>query len=300
MLNASTILLEYVCPAFGALTANLMFFAPVRDVRESAVHGDGLGSLNPTPWAFMLGNTFGWVAYGLMLQNIFVFVGNAPGLLVSIWLNLQAVKLQYESFRRNEWKRSIAKALRQQEKSQITRDGTNNAVGESTVLSTAPSATIIGALPSNDSKDLVAFISDMPTQSLIPPQSHDAFVLANASLWVVVLAILSFGGFTSNTREFVVGMVTNALCVVFYASPLSTIGQVLKQRNASTIHIPTMITNTCNGFFWAAYGFTVSDHFISVPNSLGAALGVIQILLCLVFPRQVVKEATPGVASDEP
>jgi hypothetical protein len=62
---------------------------------------------------------------------------------------------------------------------------------------------------------------------------------------------------------------------------------VLKTKNSSTIHIPTIFTNTANGVFWAAYGVAILDPFIAVPNALGAGLGVIQHLLCMMFPRSI-------------
>jgi solute carrier family 50 protein (sugar transporter) len=47
-----------------------------------------------------------------------------------------------------------------------------------------------------------------------------------------------------------------------------------------------MITNTLNGIFWTAYGLAILDPFIYVPNGLGAVLGAVQILLCVIFPRR--------------
>ena len=43
----------------------------------------------------MLGNTIGWLAYSFVTDNLFVFFANAPGLLISIFLNVGAMKLQY-------------------------------------------------------------------------------------------------------------------------------------------------------------------------------------------------------------
>ena len=52
------------------------------------------------------------------------------------------------------------------------------------------------------------------------------------------------------------------------------------------------MTNTFNGAFWAAYGLAVQNWFIAVPNLLGASLGGVQALLCLVFPRNA-NDETP-------
>jgi solute carrier family 50 (sugar transporter) len=46
----------------------------------------------------MMGNCLGWVAYSVLTNDLFVFVSNAPGLLLSVWLNMGAAKLQYQEF----------------------------------------------------------------------------------------------------------------------------------------------------------------------------------------------------------
>jgi len=43
----------------------------------------------------MTGNTVGWLAYSFLTSDPFVFFANAPGLLLSLWLNFGAAKLQY-------------------------------------------------------------------------------------------------------------------------------------------------------------------------------------------------------------
>jgi len=105
--------------------------------------------------------------------------------------------------------------------------------------------------------------------------------------WAAVSSVVGFGkSFSPTTSQYIVGIATNIILVFFYGAPLSTIFTVLKTKSSATIHIPTALTNTLNGVFWAAFGIAVFDLFIAVPNGLGAILGGIQILLCLVFPRK--------------
>ena len=47
----------------------------------------------------------------------------------------------------------------------------------------------------------------------------------------------------------------------------------------------SMIFSLMNGALWLTYGYVVSDPFIAVPNGFGAALGIVQVALCLLFPR---------------
>ena len=121
----------------------------------------------------------------------------------------------------------------------------------------------------------------------VAPAPHDTLVMANVIVWLALAALIGFASnFSDRTNEMIVGVSVNLNLVVFYGAPLSTIWTVLTTRSSSSIHIRTMLTNTFNGIFWSAYGIAISDLFIAVPNSLGAALGVVQILLCVLFPRK--------------
>ncbi|EJK53674.1 hypothetical protein THAOC_26838 [Thalassiosira oceanica] len=90
----ASILEEHVCPVIGAILSTLTFAAPIRTLAECLKDGD-MKSVNGTPWIFMTGNTIGWLAYSYVTLDIYVFLANAPGLMISIWLNFGAMKLQY-------------------------------------------------------------------------------------------------------------------------------------------------------------------------------------------------------------
>jgi solute carrier family 50 (sugar transporter) len=206
-------------------------------------------------------------------QDLFIFFANAPGMLMAVWLNLQAVKLQYDSFRSQETRKSIIQALEHE-------------------ISTSSEVFLLDN--SAPSSVLSRIVSKVTAPAMNAPALHDYIVMLNAVVWLAVVAIISYGtAFTSTTREYIVGITVNLNLVIFYASPLFVIWTVLQQRNSISIHIPTMVTNTLNGSFWAAYGIAILDPFIAVPNGLGASLGGIQILLCLLFPRRAEADESP-------
>ena len=230
----------------------------------------------PTPWAFMLGNCFGWLTYSVLIQNLFVFFGNAPGLCISLWLNLQASKMQYETFRSNEWKALLVSKLEQKHTTVETGDDAASPLAQSSSTGS----------PEHDNNILIDL-------TLVPkkmaPAPHDHLVLLNVVFWLAIVSLLSFSKAASlsddTTQKWIVGMAVNFNLLVFYAAPLSTIWTVLKMRSAATIHVPTMLTNTFNGCFWGAYGVAIFDWFIAVPNVLGAMLGAVQIVLYVLFSR---------------
>jgi Sugar efflux transporter for intercellular exchange len=199
---------------------------------------------------------------------------------MSIWLNLQAVKLQYDSFRSQETRKSMLVALEE------VRDREMNTT-EFLLDSKEHDTALENDFAKHMLPHITQIVSKVTAPAMIAPAHHDKLVMANAIVWLIVIAIISYGSaLTDSTNEFIVGVTVNLNLVVFYASPLFVIWTVIKNRNSSSIHIPTMVTNTLNGSFWAAYGIAILDPFISVPNGLGASLGGVQIALCLLFPRK--------------
>lgn len=143
---------------------------------------------------------------------------------------------------------------------------------------------------------------EVSTQQTPAPAAHEHLVVGIVFAWMVVIAILSFGtSFSSDTRQFIVGIVVNVNLCFFYGAPLSTIWTVLTTRSSASIHAWTMGTNTLNSSFWTAYGIAVKDPFIWVPNGLGAVLGIFQFILCILFPRNLsAKEQQDDDDGDEP
>jgi solute carrier family 50 (sugar transporter) len=264
MTSARIVILEYVCPTLGCIMGNIMFFAPYRDVKKAVEIGN-LGDLNPTPWGFMLGNCLGWVAYSYILQNLFIFFANAPGFLLSVWLNMCAIKIKYEGHRAQAMRQSFVSFLQQSRTADFQSE-------EDTAWQKAV--------------DLGRVVVQVTSQQTPAPAAHEKLVVGMVLAWLAVISVIMFGNFQGDTNQLICGFVVNVNLLFFYGAPLSTIAQVLKQKNSVSIHLPTMITNTANGSFWTAYGVAVMDPFIFVPNGIGALLGVIQFLLCLVFPRK--------------
>ena len=123
MPSASFIILEWVCPIIGVLLCNFQSVAPWADLNTAVRNAQGLNGLNPTPWAFMLGNHLGWVAYGLLANNYFIFFADGPGLIVAFWLNFGAVKLMYSSHHQKQTRQSLVAFLQEKDmKREIERE----------------------------------------------------------------------------------------------------------------------------------------------------------------------------------
>ncbi len=113
--RAATIILNHVCPIIGIVFANYMFLAPLKDLDTAVKNAQGLNGLNPTPWAFMLGNCLGWTAYALLSKDYYLFLADAPGFLIACWLNLGAIKLMYSAHHQKETRKSLVAFLQKNE-----------------------------------------------------------------------------------------------------------------------------------------------------------------------------------------
>lgn len=266
------IILEYVFPAIGIIIGNVMFSAPYRDLKRSIDRGH-IGDLNPTPWAFMLGNCLGWVTYSVLRQNLWIFVGNCPGMLLSVWLNLGAAKLLYQRHHSQSMRESFVHFLKEKH-------------SEQGLSSQQPPQEESSQDPSNVT-DWAKLVWGVTSQTRPAPAPHETLVLAIVIVWTACLSLICFAqAFDGRTRELIVGCLVNLNLVFFYGAPLSTIWKVLREGNSASIHLPTMLTNTVNGTFWGVYGLAILDPFVYVPNGIGTALGVVQIFLVATFPRR--------------
>jgi solute carrier family 50 protein (sugar transporter) len=294
MLSAKVIILEYVFPGLGLLLSNWMFFTPYLDVKK-AVQKGSLGNLNPTPWAFMLGNCLGWCTYAILTDNLWIFFGNVPGLVLSIWLNMGAAKLQYQNYRATEMRKSFVSYLEKDYVSSrqqfvLSKPNEDNDDDETTTRTDGPFSL-------QKALDFGKIVWDVTAQNIEAPAPHEQITLVIAVVWLAVISLVCWAHFDQSVNELIIGCVADLNTVFFYGAPLSTIFEVLKTRNTTSIHITTMSVNTLNAVFWGAYGIAVLDPFVYAPNGIGAAFGAIQMFLCLTFPRTPTTEI-PSEESD--
>ena len=131
--------------------------------------------------------------------------------------------------------------------------------------------------------------------------------------------MLIFGAFEPAKRSFILGLYGSLLCVLLFASPLSTVRrllarvsslismalarghmrrvpapcwcaqvrEVLHNSNAVSIYAPLTIAQCVNCGTWTLYGFAVGDIWVWGPNATGFVLGLIQVALKLAFPSHV-------------
>jgi solute carrier family 50 (sugar transporter) len=94
------------------------------------------------------------------------------------------------------------------------------------------------------------------------------------------------------------GFTANAILLMYYAAPLSTVITVLKTKSAATLHWPLAVMQIFNGGLWFGYGLAISDLFVWVPNGIGCCTGILLTSLILIFREKKVK-TTPDASEED-
>lgn len=226
------------------MISSALYSAPVKDLRKALNDGD-LGHLNPVPWAVMSGNCFGWLAYAFFAKDPFILASNIPGLLVSVWLNIGASKLQYYSA---------------MELSNEITELTDESRGSSPDAARRRKGSLV-----------------------LSPQ--DGLWLRILSLWIAILVCVCWLGLADGHEKETVGFLVNINLLFFYGAPLQSIKLISQAKKSDSLHVPTMVLSCTNAGFWMMYGIARCDIVIYGPNGIGLFLGLVQALLCCVYPK---------------
>ncbi|KAG7343031.1 sugar efflux transporter [Nitzschia inconspicua] len=140
-------------------------------------------------------------------------------------------------------------------------------------------AIFIGNLGKNKSQD--QNLLDVSTATLPGSVRQHAQAVIGGILGIFFLAILKpFGQYS----ETFIGNIGVTICVIMFASPLSVIKVVLETKSAKSIPLPFTVLTTINCFMWTVVGwFAMKDVNVYLPNGLGLASGIAQVVLKLVY-----------------
>lgn len=277
-MNMGTVVAKYVCPGFGALLSNLTFLAPAQSIFQATSRGS-LGELNTLPFAIMAGCAFGWTVYGFVKRDIFVLLANVPANFLSIWYNSSAIKLGYLEKHNQKFHHQ------QRQLPEIcidnATDSTNTANNEVTQREMESQLSVQNRL-------LV-----LPVISL-----QESVLITILFIWMIVLSVVLMFSLTLTERGNIVGVVANINLVFFYASPLSTIQKVVKTKDSSSIHRILLTMMIFNSVFWCVYSISINDMIIFIPNAIGFIFGLVQTILCLIYPKREGPTTNNMVESD--
>jgi solute carrier family 50 protein (sugar transporter) len=226
--------------------------------------------LNPLPFPAIVANCAGWVAYSYITQDVLVLWPNVAGFLLGMFYTLSAYGLADTKTR----DRQMAIML-----------------FFSTIMMVVGAVGTLGDFEYHKLKNLWGFTAN-GEQWLHNMHARGTHVLA-------LLPCLAQPGTHPAPAHASpaptppcfppAAPLPAAILLIFYASPLSTLLEVLRTRCSASLNLPLSVMNVINGSLWLVYGLAISDYFIAVPNGVGAGLGVVYCALILTFPRKSAK-----------
>ena len=144
----------------------------------------------------------------------------------------------------------------------------------------------------------LAFVTT--TLPLIPRESADerhtvqAVLVLGATLMLLIWSYLVFSAVDHDQRCFILGAYGSVICVILFASPLSTVREVFATANSASIYAPLTAAQCANCLMWTVYGLAIGDVWVYGPNGTGLALGSVQLILKLLYPSHALPKHYSG------
>ncbi|CAI9093425.1 OLC1v1028925C1 [Oldenlandia corymbosa var. corymbosa] len=111
-----------------------------------------------------------------------------------------------------------------------------------------------------------------------------AAIVAAELVSVAALAVLVLNlAHTTKLRSAIVGPICMVRNIIMYGAPLSVMGGVIRTRSVEYMPLFLSLASFANGVCWTAYALFKFDLDIFVPNLIGAALGLIQLVLYAMY-----------------
>jgi solute carrier family 50 protein (sugar transporter) len=91
-MGTTDVLVNIVCPTLGVVIANMMFLSPWKLVM-TARRNRHLGNINPIPFAIMFVSSLGYIVYGSVLSNYYLFFSSIFGVLLSLFYTITCLTI---------------------------------------------------------------------------------------------------------------------------------------------------------------------------------------------------------------
>ena len=124
----------------------------------------------------------------------------------------------------------------------------------------------------------------IPTENTATRRSVTLVLAGGAAGLLTLWTYLVFAKVAHDRLVFLLGAFASGICILLFASPLSTVREVVATSNAASIYGPLTATQCTNCAMWTVYGIGIGDIWVYGPNGAGLTLGLAQLLLKLLYP----------------
>ncbi|KAI8904726.1 sugar efflux transporter for intercellular exchange-domain-containing protein [Gorgonomyces haynaldii] len=114
-------------------------------------------------------------------------------------------------------------------------------------------------------------------------QQQTIYLLIGLLSYLMISAAISLVGLSLEAGKLYLGINCVIILLLFYASPLSTIKQVIKSKDSASINPWLGIAQLLCSFSWTVYGILLEDYFIVGPNFTGVVFSIMQLFLYVTY-----------------
>lgn len=93
-MSSANVFTTVVCPLFGMILANIMWWSPFKIVMQARESRD-LKDLNPFTFIATIFNCIGWMTFGILTRDHFMFWANVTGLLLGTFYSVSCLGLLF-------------------------------------------------------------------------------------------------------------------------------------------------------------------------------------------------------------
>ncbi|XP_076909318.1 bidirectional sugar transporter N3-like [Bidens hawaiensis] len=125
------------------------------------------------------------------------------------------------------------------------------------------------------------------------PDTKKQTIKSLTGVMVLCLAISlgTFFSFQGPTRVLVVGWICVGISVCVFAAPLTIVFEVVRTKSVEFMPLSLSCFLTLSATMWFAYGMSLKDICVTVPNVLGFLLGIFQMGLYAYYKNPEKKQA---------
>lgn len=285
----TSLVIDYVCPALGTVTATMMwlvslpFILMIRHIDRSLKELEGTLTINPYPYLFMILNCLSWVVYSFFISDFFVFFSNVFGLLLGLFYTLSALTILHLLWKQGKQLDTVIKVGTKENDDWIepfSERSTIQCSGRNYNTANLQDSLILESAEDKAFERLVQLIETI----LI----FIVFFWLMTGLAISVLLHPPEGVSVKDRMKLtttMIGLISCIFTVSYYASPLAMMVVVIQKRDSSTLYFPLIVVNCVNAFLWFFYGFLGRhDLNIWIPNGLGVLLTFLQFFLIFLYP----------------
>lgn len=107
-------------------------------------------------------------------------------------------------------------------------------------------------------------------------------------------------GIKFETVKFQIGLICCIGSIIFCASPLSSLAEVVRNKSTASLPFPLILLMFLVNACWSIYGHLIDVTFVLLPNLICCVIAGLQLLLFLVYPNENgTGKVTPSLSKGE-